>query len=283
MAEQYEHLIRIADPANDRSYGIETYVPMFRFTQGGHVVAQRQVSFKGGTESINNLIRPAIAAANDFDLPIPWHQEMLSGAFAATYLSKYLACLAARNVPERFYKELELNTDALFPHICAQVHATPVLKFIDARIVPFLARYVSSGTDELFEGLCTLALKVNTPEIDAVLAGLFHRWTQRFDTRSPLLQHNENYSLWRGFDRLAEHPRFDKIDGWQLRLESVLHARMSGYHAENIVGVLERDPRSYILIESRLFKVMNWEQFYHGEIDRLDEAAERLFAQLLED
>lgn len=282
-AEQYEHLIRLADPVNDRSYGIETYVPMFRFTQGGHVVAQQQVSFKGGTESINKLIRPAIAAANDFDLPIPWHQELLSGAFAATYLSKYLACLAARNVPERFYKELELNADAVFPHICSQVHATPVLKFIDERIVPFLARYVSSGTDELFEGLCTLALKVNTPEIDAVLAGLFHRWTQRFDTGSPLLQHNENYSLWRGFDRLAEHPRFDKIDGWQPRLESVLHARMSGYHAENIVRVLERDPRSYILIESRLFKVMNWEHFYHDEIDRLDEAAERLFTQLLED
>ena len=34
---------------------------------------------------------------------------------------------------------------------------------------------VSSGTDELFEGLCTLALRVNTPEIDTLLAGLLYR------------------------------------------------------------------------------------------------------------
>jgi hypothetical protein len=57
---------------------------------------------------------------------------------------------------------------------------------------------------------------------------------------------------------------------------------MRWYHADNIVRVLERDPRSYILIESRLFKAANWEHFHQDEIDRLDNAAERLFAQLLE-
>ena len=168
-------------------------------------------------------------------------------------------------------------------HLCNAAQARPVLNYIDARIVPLLARYVSSGTDELFEGLCTLALRVKTPEIDTVLTGLFYRWTQRFDVRSADLQHDNNHALWRGFNRLAEHPRFADIDGWQSRLAAVLEAPMSWYHSENIVRVLERNPRSYILIESRLFKAMDWEHFRQDEIDRLDYAAERLFAEVRED
>ena len=62
----------------------------------------------------------------------------------------------------------------------------------------------------------------------------------------------------------------------------MLPAPMSWYRTENIVRVLERDPQSYILIESRLFKAVNWEHFHWDEIDRLDAAGERLFHQLLE-
>ena len=137
--------------------------------------------------------------------------------------------------------------------------------------MPFLSRYVSSGTDEFFESLCTLALRVNTPEIDDVLAGLFYRWTQRFDIQSPVLQHNENHELWRGFNRLVEHPRFNMIEGWQSRLSAVLRARIAWYRSENIVRVLERDPRSYIQIESLLFRAENWEHFHQEEIDRIDD------------
>ena len=72
------------------------------------------------------------------------------------------------------------------------------------------------------------------------------------------------------------------IDGWQPRLAAVLQAPMRWYRAENIVRVLERDPRSYILIECRLFRAANWEHFPRDEIDRLDDAGERLFHELLE-
>ena len=156
------------------------------------------------------------------------------------------------------------------------------MKYIDARIVPFLLRYISSGTDEFFEGLCILALQITTPEIDTVLAGLLYRWTQRFDIRSTFMQHDQNHTLWRGFNRLAEHPRFGMIEGWQSRLASVLQMPLAWYRGENIVRVLERDPRSYTLIESRLFRATNWQHFHQDEIDRLDVAAERLFQQLLE-
>lgn len=280
--EQCERLIRLADPANDRDRGIERYIPSVQFTKNGHVVTQRQVTYTSGGESANAFIRPAIAAANRFGLSIPWHQELMTGALATTYVPKYLACLGALNDSNRFYEELAQHEDVLIPYLSNASQAESILKYVDARIVPSLARYMSSGTDDLFEGLCILALQVNTPEIDPVLTGLLYRWTQRFDMTSAVLQHDVNYMLWRGFNRLAEHPRFNMIDGWQSRLAAVLRAPMQWHHAENIVRVLERDPRSYILVESRLFKAENWEHFHQDEIDRLDSAAERLFAQLLE-
>ena len=97
-----------------------------------------------------------------------------------------------------------------------------------------------------------------------------------------MLQHDQNYPLWRGFKRLTENPRFEMIEGWQSRLVSVLQVPLGWYHAEEIVRVLERDPRSYTLIESRLFSATNWQHFHQDEIDRLDAAAERLFPQLFE-
>jgi hypothetical protein len=252
---------------------------LVQFTTDGYVVARR--TYRGG-ESANALLRPAIAAANRFGLPVPWHEELMTGVFASSYLPKYLACLGARNDSDRFYDELAKYEGVLVSHLCKASQAAPLLKYIDVRMVPFLARHVSSGTDELFEGLCTLALRISTLEIDGVLAGLFYTWTQRFDLTSVVLQHDENHALWRGFNRLSEHPRFNIIQGCQPRLAEVLRAPMSWYRAENIVRVLERDPRSYILIESRLFRTANWEHFHRDEIDRLDDAADRLFGQLLE-
>jgi hypothetical protein len=64
------------------------------------------------------------------------------------------------------------------------------------------------GTDELFEGLCTLALRIDAPEIDPVLAGLLYRFTRRFDVRAAVLQRSDNHALWRGPTRRASalHP-----------------------------------------------------------------------------
>jgi hypothetical protein len=280
-AEQCEHLVRLADPANDHYNAVETYIPSVQFTKNGHVVARRRVTMTG--ESLSAFIRPAVAAANRFGLIIPWHTELLTGILANAYVPKFIDCLWAQNDSERFYEELAQNADAMLSYICDPRQAKPILSYVDARIVPFLARYVSSGTDEIFEGLCTLASQVITPEIDVVLAGLFYRWTQRFNAGSSFMQHDQNYSLWRGFNRLTEHPRFNMIKGWRSDLASVLRTPVAWYHSQGIVRVLERDPRSYILIESMLFKTANWEHFHRDEIDRLDDAAERLFPQMLEE
>lgn len=282
-AEQCELLIRLADPANDHSHGIETHVPGLRFTADGHEVAQRQLSFSGSDRSTGALVRPAIAAANRFGLPIPWHEEQMAGFLAETYVRDFLTCLHARNDSDRFYDELARHEYVLFPHLCGPQGMPLVSKYVDTRMVPFLARHVSSGTDEFFEGLCALALGVNAPEIDTVLAGLLYRWTQRFQPGAPASPNGEDISLWRGFRRLTEHPRFVRIKGWQPRLAAVLSAPIRWIHREDIVRVLERDPRSYVLIESQLFKATNWEHYPQDEIDQLDEAGERLFHKLLEE
>ena len=248
-AEQCERLIRMADPVNDPEWGVETYVPSVEFTQNGHIVARRRVTYTGGGETAQALIRPAVAVANRFGLPNPWHEELLSGPLSATCVPKYLTCLSATDDGGRFYEELGRDEDILVPFLCDVQRAKPVLKYVHGRIAPFLMRHVSSGTDELFEGLCTLALQVDAPEMDPVLAGLLYRFTQRFDVRAAVLQHSDNHALWRAFNRLAEHPRFTLIKGWPSSLASVLQAPMVWFRAENIVRVLERDPRSYILIK----------------------------------
>jgi hypothetical protein len=168
-------------------------------------------------------------------------------------------------------------------HICESTWNSPILKYVDTRMIPFLYRYVSSGTDEFFEGLCILALRVASSKIDAVLSDLFYRWTQRFDIKSRVLQHHDNYHLWRGFDRLAEHPRFSQIDEWQSHLTAVLQAPIAWYQKQSIVRVLERDPRSYIQIEKLLFREATFGHPRRDEVDRLDDAAEKLFHELLED
>lgn len=93
-------------------------------------------------------------------------------------------------------------------------------------------------------------------EIKASGGLMFGRFQERysvmeeapFSSPPPAEQENDNSSadrhqLWRGFKRLTEHPRFTNISGWMSLLEQVLRSPIPWYHAEEIVRVLERDPR----------------------------------------
>ncbi|MEK1972780.1 hypothetical protein WOB87_06695 [Vibrio parahaemolyticus] len=281
-SEQCEQLIRLSDPFNDHRQGVETYIPVIKFTPSGHVVAQHQWTTKGSSKSPNSLLRPAVAAANSFGLSVPWLERLMSERWSKSFVKEYLKCLCSMSDSTRFYEELSKYEDVMIEFLCDPSVYAYVKKHIDIRIVPLLMRYVASGTDELFEGLCTLALQVDCPEIDPVLNGLFYRWSQRFDKTSGA-QHDVNPHLWRGLRRLTEHPRFTNITDWIAMLEQVLMSPLSRFHTQDLVRVLERDPRSYISIESRLFKSENWGHFNVEEIDRLDNAADSLFTKLLEE
>jgi HEAT repeats len=279
--EQFDTLVRLAAPVNDRHQSTETYLPSVSFTTTGRLVARRRVSTVG--EPIAAIIRPAVAAANRFGSAIPWHEELLSGAFANTYVPRLLACLAEQGDGGRLFEEFNQHADAFLPHIGKATLQPSFLALLDERIVPFLSRYVSSGTDALFETLCILSLRVNIPAIDPILSGLFHRWIKRFDLSAYYIQQDQNHELWRGFSRLAEHPRFSLIDSWASHLTSVLQANLSWFRKQTIARVLERDPKSYIQIEALLLREANWQHFLQDEIDRLDAAAEDLFSQFLEE
>jgi F0F1-type ATP synthase membrane subunit c/vacuolar-type H+-ATPase subunit K len=278
---QFQKLIDTLEPAND--FRLIEFVPSFEFTQGGHVVTRERSTSSVTGEELRPNLRAAVAAANPFDLSIPWHDKMLAEPFAFTYVPKFLQFLGLQGNSHRLYDEILRHADAIAPFICNASHGRLVSNLIDVRIVPFLHRYIASGTDEFYEGLCSLAIKVTTPEIDPVLHGLFYRWTQRFNSNTDDVQVDISHHLWRGFNLLVKHPRFEQIAQWQSRLASVLRMPMAWYHKQDIARVLERDPQSYVQIESLLFKVTDFEHRHQSELDRLDDAAERLFHCLLED
>ncbi|UGY07441.1 AAA family ATPase [Bradyrhizobium quebecense] len=281
--QEFAHLVQLLDPVNDRSNAVVTFLPAVQFTATGYLASHRTSSSTGISDPVRAMLRPVVAAANQSGSVIAWHEQRLSNLFGATYGPEFLVSLGARDDSARFYDELNMSAELLVPHLCKTAHAAPIMKFVDARIIPLLSRYASVGTDELFEGLCALAKAITAPEIDPVLAALFFRWMQCFDPEGSMLRHDQNYPLWRGVARLSEHARFDQIEGWQAGLASIIHMPLSQYHRETIARVLERDPRSYIQIESLLLRAANWEHFREDEIDRLDVAAERLFAHTRED
>ena len=149
---EVERLSLLVDPANDDHHRTDTFLPLVQFTAHGHLVGQRHTTSNNEANVWAAAFRPALAAANRFGVPIPWHQESLNGPLAMTYAPQFLECLGALPNGDRIYEELAQNADALLPFIADPRYLKLVAKHIDARMVPFLSRYGSSGTDERFEG-----------------------------------------------------------------------------------------------------------------------------------
>lgn len=273
--EEVQKLIAFADPANDPLLAVVRFTPSMTFTAGGHVVG-RESSTSTGSTSIPERLRPAIAAANRFDLPMPWHSERLRWPWISTYGVQFIASLGAQGDADRFYQVLESDADILLPLLGRFDGLKATESLLDERLAPILHRYLLLGDDAFFESLCNLVQRILTPAAVPLLLGLLGRWASRFDVISPA-QHAKNIELWRGFARLKEHPRFREVAGWRKTLENVLAVNMRWFHKQDIVRVLEGDPGSYVTIESRLSREENWVHFNRSEIDTLDEAADRLF------
>jgi hypothetical protein len=273
--EEVRKLIALADPANDPSTAIVHFTPTMTFTPEGHVVGQESSTSTGGT-SIPQRLRPAIAASNRFELPMPWHGERLRWPWIDTYGPQFIASLGAQGDADRLYQALDSDADTLLPFLGRLDGLKATEPLLDERLAPILYRYLLLGDDAFFESLCNLAQRISSPAAVPLLSGLLRRWASRCDVSSAHLQ-AENIDLWRGFARLKEHPRFREVAGWRKTLENALAANMRWFHKQDIVRVLEGDPGSYVIIESRLLREENWVHFNLCEIDRLDEAAERLF------
>lgn len=153
-------------------------------------------------------------------------------------------------------------------------------KLIDERVIPILCAYVSAGTDEMLESLARVARSILSADIDRVLVLLWKRWVRAFGDREEDMATMQYHHYWRAFRELTDHPRLGQIKEWHKDLAPLLYARgLSWFEKENIVRVLARDRRSYVHLEGVLFRARDWEHRYVDEIDMLDEACERFFAE----
>ncbi|WP_162631604.1 ATP-binding protein [Burkholderia sp. JP2-270] len=275
--EEAQRLLALADPANDPSTAVVRFTPTMTFTSEGHVVGRESSTSTGG-ESVSERLRPAIAAANRFDLPMPWHDERLRWPWTQTYASQFIASLGAQGDADRLYQALDADADILLPFLGSLSGLKATGPLLDDRLVPILHRYLSLGDDAFFESLCNLVNRISSPAAVPLLSGLLRRWASRLDIRSSDSLTGDN-ELWRGFARLREHPRFREIAGWRTILEMVLAANIWWFRKQEIVRILEGDPGSYATIEIRLAREENWVHFSRCEIDSLDAAAERLFQE----
>ncbi|MCF4995411.1 hypothetical protein GIW69_07475 [Pseudomonas syringae] len=273
--EEVQRLISLADPANDPRTAVIRFTPSMTFTSEGHLVG-RESSTSTGDTSIPERLRPAIAAANRFELPMAWHDERLRWPWISTYGAQFIASLGAQGDAERLYQALESDADVLLPFLGRSDGLKATEQLLDERLAPILHRYLLLGDDVFFESLCNLVKRISSPAAVPLLSGLLGRWASRFDVRSPALQ-DESIELSRGFARLREHPRFCEVTGWRKTLENVLAANMSWFYKQKIMRVLEGDPGSYVTVENQLSREENWVHFSRSEIDALDEAAEKLF------
>jgi hypothetical protein len=276
--EECMTLIQLANPANDPQRGVTVFNPYVAFFREGYRLGGLSTTFRGGS-ALPDRLRPAIAAANRFGLPMPWHKLQPGDLVSDAYIASYLDCMVAQSDESRFYTALAENAEALMPALCLKADGLPAQLTIDNRLIPALTRLLVVGNDDIFKGLCILAKRIDVPEILPVLEGLLHRWAQRFDFKSIQLQHEESYALWHGFARLTEHPRFGEIPGWPELLAKVLYTNMPWSNARSVIRVLERDPGSYSLVETCLFSEENWEHCRQDEVELLDRAAEALFNQ----
>lgn len=208
-------------------------------------------------------------------------QEGRAWLQSAGSAKSFLGSLAALDDADRWYHELTRNGHVLLPCVGDVTLAGSVLKYVDARMVPWLLRYAGAGSDAFLEVLCTMARQIDGAAIDSVLAALFRRWTTRFFNHRPRVQqHAENHALWRALGRLSGHPRFALVRDHESQLAAIRGLPIPWFHKREITQILERSPHAYTDIEAMLFKAAEFEHWFEDEVDRLDDAADRLFNEL---
>ena len=278
-SEQFEHLVRLADPGRDPETGVVQYVPGVSFRGEGYTVARRQVTYRGETATAGFLIRPAIIAANWSGAEVGWHAEGQRGAFGEKYMERVIRCVAVAGNGTVLYELLDRDDGRLLEMLGTSSIWFHIRELIDYRIIPILSAYVSSGTDEMMECLARLAGLVVSPDIDGVVASLWERWAAQFRGLQRDDVGDVSHESWRAFRELCNHPRFEMIKDWHRNLARVLYSpRLVGFRRREVLRVLERSPRSYIHLERARLNVEDWEHHWEEEVDFLEEACERLFS-----
>ncbi len=77
---QYSHLAQLLDPGMDYRHVMSTSEPAVLFMRGGYMIGAAVVNQVDNSRDLRTALRPAVAAANRFNLVIPWHRELLHDA-----------------------------------------------------------------------------------------------------------------------------------------------------------------------------------------------------------
>jgi hypothetical protein len=207
-----------------------------------------------------------------------WHSVAMEDDRFDMYAGRFIDCLLAKGEASLFYKEVAKHEGVLVPCILgSKIRAENTKPIADERMVPFLTRHIGSRSDAFLLGLSTVAEFIDSARIDSVLEGLFVRWLSRFNPESREFQHAENHDLWVAFHRLTNHPRFERIPDWDVRLEPTLAIPTFDFRRDELLRVPSRSPRSYRTIECQLFGRWSLEHSWRDMVDSLDNEADRLF------
>ena len=277
--EELRRLVELADPSMEKR-GVDVYVLGISFSGYGHTVATRQVTYGADGETAGAWIRPAIVAANVYQEDIRWHDGLLGRVGAERYVRRVIDCFIESGNVESLYGLLSRDGGRFLQILGASVTSAQLSELIDERVVPILCAYVAAGTDEMLESLARVSRSISSADIDRVLVLLWKRWIGEFGGREEDVAAMQNHHYWRAFRELSDHPRFGEIRDWHKDLAPLLYSRgLDWFGKEKIVGVLARDRRSYVHLESVLFRARDWEHRNMDEIEMLDKACERLFAE----
>lgn len=287
---QFIKLIKELDPNNDYETK-ETYTePKLEFSHSGPSIRQINQVSTNKKQPLREALRAALVVANTFDIDIPWHSNLISGIQGSNryehlsdkYSTEYLKNIAEQRDSESLYKVLEQSGDLIIERLGKISYMENVKSLINEKIIPYLRIYANVGTDVMLESLCSLALCINEDKIDPVLSELFTRWYNRFDRTDNEIQHYRNTPLWRAFNCLRKHPRFNNIPDYDLRLLEILNCNIYWIYRDDIITTLRDSPRCYIKIEEMLMKATPFEHRLWDEVDNLDKIADNLFKQTID-
>lgn len=279
--ESLHRLALALHPGGDfTSFALEA-PPRLQVTGNAFSVGDARVGHTDNRASLRAALRPAVAAATTSPGSIAWHGPLLRGQVGSTYPSAYLDALLAQSNIERFFGALAEAEDVLVPLIFqSDTMAMSVSRYVDPRLLGVILKYQAAGDDVFFNGMCQLLLAFAGTEADPAIAAMLQRWASRFDSPQQfIVQHANNQGLWRGFARLKEHPRFTSIPEWDTTVQQVAQINIPENRRDDLLRVLEQSPRSYVFLEETLSKTSNFIHFRWDEVDRLDDAAHRLFRE----
>lgn len=278
-ADACERLIALASPALDPEKGIVAYKPDLTLTAGGEGLVSSSRAYSSSTEGGNarDRVRAAIAAANTWNLAMPWHEAKISSQHSGDYPRLYLQALAARGEAARFYDALDRFEPFLIPVLCARGGVGAIAPALDERLLPALLRHVHAGDATMFAGLCALTRHISGPAADPLLLALFNRWLDYFPPAGLSGLDDQSADIWIGFRDLSDHPRFGEIPRWRTGLERVLAVDLTPYRTETLLRLMARDRRSYVAIETQFLKLTEWEDYGLDRVDELDVMCDELW------